>query len=150
MVKQLTEEEINIRKSDKVMIHILELNWGESIPYLPGTENLKDRVECYTVYMPLLQKHMRNFGVKESNIPTLEQCLSIADTLDGSENRVFTERPSWRTNFDENREDLTEAYMFGAFWKQFYYRLGPCESVSEYSRRTKIDKNVAFAYFKKA
>jgi len=45
---------------------------------------------------------------------------------------------------------LTEAYMFGAFWKQFYCRLGHCESVSEYSRRTKIDKNVAFAYFKKA
>ena len=113
MVKQLTNEEINIRKSDKVMIHILELNWGECIPYLPGTENLKDRVECYTVYMPLLQKHMREFGVKERNIPTLEQCLSIADTLEGSENRVFTERPAWRANFDENRKDLTEAYMFG-------------------------------------
>ena len=150
MVRQLTNEEINIRKSEKVMMHILELKGGEGIPYLPGTENLKDRVECYAVYMPLLQKHMREFGVKESIIPTLEQCLSIADTLDGSENRVFTERPSWRTNFDENGEDITEAYMFGAFWKQFYYRLGPCESVSEYSRRTKIDKNVAFAYFKKA
>lgn len=147
MVKQLTEEEINIRKSDKVMMHILELKWGDSIPYLPGTENLKDRIECYTVYMPLLQQRMKQFGVNEKNIPTLEQCLSMVDSLDGSENRMFTERPVWS---DESREDITEAYMFGAFWKQFYYRLGPCESVSEYSRRTKIDKNVAFAYFKKA
>lgn len=150
MIRQLTNEEINIRKSDKVMIHILGLKWGEGIPYLHGTENLKDRVECYTIYMPLLQKHMKQFGVKEKNIPTLEQCLSMVDSLDGSENRWFTGRPSWSTNFDESREDLTEAYMFGVFWKHFYCRLGPCESVTEYSRRTKIDKNVAFAYFGKA
>ena len=136
MVKQLTDEEITFRKSERAMMHILGLKWGEGIPYLPGTENLKDRVECYTVYMPLLQKNMKQFGVDERNIPTLEQCLSMVDSLDGSENRVFTERPVWSTNFDENREDLTEAYMFGAFQMFFKVLLFSKKNIAKNILRT--------------
>ena len=129
---------IRAERDSKIMTNLLCLEGGYSIPICETTASMS-REDAYEEYAYWCIKKLKEYGIGEDIIPTVDDIIKMSTTFEST--KCFFDRDS------DGYRNQEEFYGFGHFWPQFYYRIGDWETISDYCKRTNIDKSTAFAYW---
>ena len=129
---------IRAEREYKIMTELLCLEWGHSITICETTASMS-REDAYEEYAYWCIKKLKEYGICDSHVPTVDDIIKISTTFEST--KCFFGRDS------DGYRNQEEFYGFGRFWPQFYYRIGDWETISDYCKRTNIDKSTAFAFW---